>query len=71
MFQKEGGTNETGYLQGVDRIWWKECIFLCTLDLLVIFYLLIYLCIYLAASGLSCSMWDLHCQIVHCGARAL
>ena len=71
MFQKEGETNETGYLQGVDGIWWKERIFLYALTLIAIFYLLTYLFICVAASGVSCSMWDLRCQIFHCGARTL
>ena len=32
MFQKEGETNETGYPQGVDGIWWEEHIFLYAPD---------------------------------------
>ena len=55
----------------------KNIYFFMPLTLIATFYLLIYLFICLAASGLSCSMWDLHCQIfilVHglssCGAQA-
>ena len=71
MFQKEGETNETGYLQGVDGIWWKERIFLYALTLIAIFYLLIYLFICVAASGVSCSVRDLQSSLWYVGSSSL